>query len=351
MPQILTESQLLECVSAWRRSGLRIGFTCGSFDLLHAGHVDYLERARALCDRLIVAVNSDSSVRAYKDPRRPILTEQLRMKVVAGLSCVDAVTLLDEPRPTPLIELLKPDFYIKGGDYRTSQLKSASLVESYGGECVVIPIEHEISTSKVIERVGQYLLHARPERTPAQSARGLVLLDRDGTLIENVPFLKDPERVKSLPGVVEGLRALQDAGFVLAIVTNQQGVGLGYYTYDDFVAVNSALFRQLSDGGVRISRVFYCPHSFAENCECRKPSAKLIVEAMAYFGVQAGNCFLIGDSPSDVDAATAAGIHGILVDSTENSAAQMRVPDFGSATREILSTSLPLGRVPIGVIE
>ncbi len=341
MAPILTEGEVYERVSQWRESGLRIGFTCGAFDLLHAGHVDYLQRARLLCDRLVVAVNSDESIRAYKDPRRPIVAEQFRMKVIAALSCVDAVTLLDAPRPTGLIELLKPDFYIKGGDYKTSQLRSAPLVESYGGQCVAIPVEYEISTTKVIERVEQFLLNAPPEKVKRPAAAGLILLDRDGTLIENVSFLKDPSRVRVLPGVPEGLKELQDHGFVLAIVTNQQGMGLGYFSYDEFVAVNSAMFRELSKAGVRISRVFYCPHSFADGCECRKPGTKLVIDALSYFGAEADRCFLIGDSKDDVIAAQRAGCRGVLVSSeAQANPSPTRVPDFRSAVNFILSASL-----------
>src|SRR5438874_1478107 len=102
---------LVSQISAWRRSGLSVGFTCGAFDLLHAGHVDYLEKARQICDRLIVAVNSDSSIRRYKSPLRPIIAEQHRARLIAALACVDAVVIMDEDRPIALIEKLEPDFY------------------------------------------------------------------------------------------------------------------------------------------------------------------------------------------------------------------------------------------------
>src|SRR5260370_15639125 len=102
-------------VAAEKATGRRIGFTCGSFDLLHAGHVKYLAAARALCDRLMVAVNSDESVRRYKNPLRPVNPEDQRMYAVAGLEPVDAVTRLDDDRPLALLERWKPHVYIKGG--------------------------------------------------------------------------------------------------------------------------------------------------------------------------------------------------------------------------------------------
>ena len=97
-----------------------------------------------------------------------------------------------------------------------------------------------------MERIGGILRHAEPERQGAADYRGLVLLDRDGTLIRDVPFLHDPARVELMPGVGKGLAALQAAGFALAIVTNQQGIGLGYYSAQEMIAVNQQIFRSLS---------------------------------------------------------------------------------------------------------
>ncbi len=313
MPDIYTLEQLSALRSEWRQQGLRVGFTCGVFDLLHAGHVHYLETARTLCDRLVVAVNSDESVRSYKDPLRPIVKQEFRMNVIAALRAVDAVTLMTDTRPAGLIEVLRPDIYIKGGDYQVSQLKSASLVESYGGTCAVIPVNHEISTSAIVKRIQELSLYASPE-APARGLRGpLVLLDRDGTLIENSHFLKDPQKVRLLPGAGEGLQALQEAGFSLAVVTNQQGMGLGYFDYDAFVAVNSAMLRQLAPYGVQIARFYFCPHSLAEQCECRKPGARMMERALADFHCKPEDCFVIGDMQSDVEAAQAAGCSGILL--------------------------------------
>src|SRR5277367_6250370 len=128
----------LEAADLWvmkqRAEGLRIGFTCGAFDLLHAGHVDLLERAKGLCDLLLVVVNSDKSVGRYKSPLRPVNPELQRMQVVAGLGCVDAVVLLEEERPLVLIERWRPELYIKGGDYTGGGLRSGAAVESYGGK-------------------------------------------------------------------------------------------------------------------------------------------------------------------------------------------------------------------------
>ena len=107
----------------------------------------------------------------------------------------------------------------------------------------MIPSDFATSTTATIERIAAIAAHRPEERLPAQSPRALALLDRDGTLIRDVPFLNDPERVELLPGVAEGLAELQEAGFALALVTNQQGIGLGYLTRQQMIAVNQKLFR------------------------------------------------------------------------------------------------------------
>ena len=311
--KLLSHSQVDDWVAREREAGHRIGFTCGSFDLLHAGHVQYLAAAKKLCDRLIVAVNSDESVRRYKDPLRPVNPAQQRMYVIAGLASADVVTPMDDDRPLALLLRWKPDLYIKGGDYAASSLKSAEAVEQYGGEVRVIAPDFPTSTSKIIDRIGAILRHAAPDRPAPIVRRGLVLLDRDGTLIRDVPFLHDPEKVEMLAGVGEALARLQAAGFALVIITNQQGIGLGYFTEHDFIAVNQRLFRELAPFGVEIARIYYCPHSLADHCQCRKPATAMIERALRDFQIPPGRAFLIGDREADVQAGILAGIQTVLV--------------------------------------
>jgi rfaE bifunctional protein nucleotidyltransferase chain/domain len=307
LSKILSMDQMDRWVAAEKADGRRIGFTCGSFDLLHAGHVQYLEAARDLCDRLMVAVNSDASVSRYKNPLRPIVPQRERMYVVAGLASVDVVTLMEEDRPLSMLIRWKPDVYIKGGDYSEDALRSGDAVREYGGKVAVIRSDFETSSSKVIERIEAFTLHAKPEAAATQSFRGLVLLDRDGTLIRNVAFLHDPAKVEILPGVIDGLLKLQASGLRLAIVSNQQGIGLGYYTVQDFIAVNQRLLRELGARGVRISKIYFCPHSLGDQCSCRKPATGMITRAMRDFGVAPEQTFVVGDSDDDMQAGTDAG--------------------------------------------
>lgn len=304
-------------LAAWgdqqRASGHRIGFTCGAFDLLHAGHVDYLEQARGLCDTLIVALNSDASIQQYKSPLRPINPQQQRLRIIGALRSVDAVTLLDHPRPLPLIELIKPHFYIKGGDYTASNLRSAKVLDAWGGQAVVIKLRFDSSTTQTLERCALLAAHAEPEKPPQQTARGIVLLDRDGTVVKSVPFLHEPQRVELVPGAAEALVRLQAQGLRLAIVTNQQGIGLGYFSTDDFIAVNQAMLKQLASYGVKISKIYYCPHSLAENCPCRKPGTRLLERALSDFGIAPDRAFVVGDTAADSGAARALGVPALQI--------------------------------------
>ncbi|WP_344863946.1 D-glycero-beta-D-manno-heptose 1-phosphate adenylyltransferase, partial [Planomonospora alba] len=140
----------LEVAQVVRAAGGRLVATGGCFDLLHAGHVSLLRRARALGDALIVCVNSDDSVRRLKGPGRPVVGEQDRVEVLRALGCVDAVAIFDEGTPAALIERLRPDVWVKGGDYAESDLPEAETVRRAGGEIVILPLVPGQSTTNLI---------------------------------------------------------------------------------------------------------------------------------------------------------------------------------------------------------
>lgn len=144
----------LDTALAWR-NGLagRLVFTNGVFDLLHPGHVEYLEAARALGDHLLVAVNSDRSARGLgKGTGRPVAFEQARSRVLAALQAVDRVVVFDAPTPLELIAILRPDVLVKGGDYTRDTIVGADLVEAAGGRVVTIPLVPGYSTTALVEK-------------------------------------------------------------------------------------------------------------------------------------------------------------------------------------------------------
>ncbi len=151
--KIKVKKELLRIITDLKTKGKRIVFTNGCFDLLHIGHVRYLEKAKALGDVLVVGVNSDSSVRKLKGRRRPILPEQERAEILSGLGCVDYVALFDEIDPLKLITSLKPNVLVKGGDWTKEQTVGKEVVERSGGEVVILPFVKGASTSNLIETI------------------------------------------------------------------------------------------------------------------------------------------------------------------------------------------------------
>jgi D-beta-D-heptose 7-phosphate kinase/D-beta-D-heptose 1-phosphate adenosyltransferase len=151
--KIATLDGALGLVARWRAAGLRVGFTNGCFDLIHPGHVRLLGQARAACDRLIVGLNTDASVKRLKGPERPIQNEVARATVMASIGAVDMVVLFGEDTPLAMIEALKPDVLIKGADYRIDQVVGAEVVQSYGGKVVLAELEAGQSTTGTIGRI------------------------------------------------------------------------------------------------------------------------------------------------------------------------------------------------------
>jgi D-beta-D-heptose 7-phosphate kinase/D-beta-D-heptose 1-phosphate adenosyltransferase len=146
-----TRKTAIRLCQEWKKEGRRVVFTNGCFDILHAGHVDSLERARELGDRLIVGLNSDRSVRALKGNGRPINGEEDRARLLAALRAVDLVVVFDEDTPAELLSELRPHVLAKGGDYRAEELPGREFVE----EVIVLPLVKGLSTTETIRRMGK----------------------------------------------------------------------------------------------------------------------------------------------------------------------------------------------------
>lgn len=151
--KILELKDLIQALDAPRRSGQRIVFTNGCFDILHAGHVRYLTAARSQGDILVVGLNSDHSTRTIKDRHRPIVSQDQRAEVLAGLWCVDYVTIFNEPDPLKLITAIKPDVLVKGADWEEQDIVGAKIVKASGGKVLRVDVVPDISTSRIIDRI------------------------------------------------------------------------------------------------------------------------------------------------------------------------------------------------------
>jgi D-beta-D-heptose 7-phosphate kinase/D-beta-D-heptose 1-phosphate adenosyltransferase len=151
--KIKKREELLRIIKDLKAKGKRIIFTNGCFDLLHVGHIRYLEEAKILGDILIVGVNSDASVQKLKGPKRPVLPVEERTEILSGLGCVDYITIFDELDPLALITSLQPDVLVKGGDWTREQTIGKEVVERSGGEVIIIPFIKGASTSNIIETI------------------------------------------------------------------------------------------------------------------------------------------------------------------------------------------------------
>ena len=323
--KIKTREALASMREVWKASGKTVGFTSGAFDLLHAGHVDYLQKAGELCDILIVGLNTDASIQQYKGPDRPIIPQDDRIQVIAALEMVDYVFLFEERRNKQNIDILKPDFYIKAGDYNANTLTSKDAVESYGGEVRLIPVENQISTSTIIRSIvekegggfSQWITEEGAEhlQTTLPKSGPAVFLDRDGTINREILYLHEPERYELLPDAVEGVKKFQDMGYRIIVVTNQPGIGMGYYSKEDFYALNRIMLKAFSKSGILVDKIYFCPHSKSENCPCRKPGQAFVERAKSELNIDLSKSVMIGDKTSDLEFARRAGMKKILMDS------------------------------------
>jgi D-beta-D-heptose 7-phosphate kinase/D-beta-D-heptose 1-phosphate adenosyltransferase len=149
--KILTKNKLPATVRRLKAQGKRIAFTNGTFDILHLGHVTYLQKARTCADVLIVGVNTDRSVKTYKDPSRPVNPEQDRIQVLTALACVDYAILFNDPTPLKLIRAIKPEVLVKGADWAIKDIVGAREVMGWGGKVKRIPLVKGRSSTRVIK--------------------------------------------------------------------------------------------------------------------------------------------------------------------------------------------------------
>ncbi|MBF0528866.1 MAG: D-glycero-beta-D-manno-heptose 1-phosphate adenylyltransferase [Deltaproteobacteria bacterium] len=159
----MTWEQALNTVQNWRRQRLTVVFTNGCFDLMHIGHLRYLSEARALGQALVVGLNSDRSIREIKGPSRPIMPQDQRGEILAGLEMIDAVVTFDQPTPLELITWLKPDILVKGGDWPIDRIVGREVVQAQGGRILTIPLTPGVSTTAIIHRVLE-LYHVEKEK-------------------------------------------------------------------------------------------------------------------------------------------------------------------------------------------
>ena len=301
-------------------------FTNGVFDVLHRGHVNYLHQAAALGGSLIVAVNSDSSARLLgKGPDRPLNQAEDRAAVLAGLASVALVTFFDERTPVELIKEIRPDLYVKGGDYDMETLEETRVVRSWGGNALAIPFVDGYSTTALVRRIRAGDGAADGAGASTAAPRKAVFLDRDGVINRDRAYVSRWEDFEFVPGAIDAMRRLKTAGYALVVVTNQSGIARGYYSEAQYQALTAAMQQALLEAGAAVDAVYHCPHhpkgavaELAIDCDCRKPAPGMILRAARELKLSLADSILVGDKPSDIEAARAAGVGRAYIVQSDN---------------------------------
>ncbi len=303
-----------------------VEFTNGVFDVLHRGHVNYLHEARKLGGSLVVAVNSDASARMLgKGPDRPLNADIDRAAVLAGLASVSLVTFFDERTPVELIKETRPDIYVKGGDYDMASLEETRVVTGWGGRSLAIPFVDGFSTTSLVQRIRAGQSAPAPAAAGAVAPRKAAFLDRDGVINLDKAYVHTWDEFEFVPGAVAAMKALKDAGYALVVITNQSGIARGKYTEAQFHALTAQMKAALAEAGAAVDAVYHCPHhpsgqvaEFARECDCRKPEPGMILQAVKDLNLSLADSILVGDKPSDIEAARKAGVPRAYIVASDN---------------------------------
>lgn len=289
-----------------RRKKRKVVAMSGSMDLLHAGHVWALEESKKQGDILIVLINSDTSVKMYKGPNRPIVPEKDRAMMVASLECVDYVVLFNEINPIAALHTIQPDVYCNSSEWGKDCVER-NVVESYGGIVRVLPRTGGPSTTDILNRLTS---------TYKEKDVHAVFLDRDGTINDNKDgYIHLREDFVFLPGVLSALKKLSKTSYVLFIVTNQSGIGRGYYTKHTVEKLHVWIKKELKKHGVTINEIYYCPHRPEDGCTCRKPGYGLLLQAVQEYGVNLSKSWVVGDQWSDIAMGRMANVRTVKIGS------------------------------------
>lgn len=290
--KIKPRAALARIAARLKRQGKRIVTTNGSFDLLHAGHALALAEAKRQGDVLMALVNSDASVRGYKGPTRPIIPERERLAMVSAIGAVDYATLFDELNPKTILAEIKPNVHCNASEWGKHCVERA-VVEQHGGRIHVLKDRWDgMSTSAILKKVVATEA-ARPVRA--------IFLDRDGTINDDGEgYTHKREDFRFLPHVIHALQRLSKSDHKLIVVTNQSGIARGYYREAQMHHLHRWMRGELARQGVRIDRIYHCPHGPDDGCACRKPEPGMFLEAVKDFGVSLAHSWFVGDDPKDV---------------------------------------------------
>lgn len=302
--KLKSEPALIRLVSRLKNQGKKIVTYNGSFDLLHAGHLRSLKEAKKQGDVLIILLNSDKSVKIYKGPFRPIIPEDERALMLEALSCVDYVTLFDDITPMRILEHIRPDIHCNGSDWGKDCVER-EVVERNRGRVHILQWSPGLSTTNLMKRIVEL---------SGKNAPRAVFIDRDGTINNNQEgYIHKKEDFQFAHSAIPALQKLSRTDYNIIIISNQSGVGRGYYTKKDADKLFAWMKKELKKKKIRIDAVYCCPHHPNEKCECRKPKIGLLLKAAKDFGLSLSKSWMVGNEEKDVGAGREANIQTIKI--------------------------------------
>lgn len=289
--KIKTQKEIIKIIEDLKKRNKKVVAISGSFDILHSGHIKALREAKEQGDVLIVLLNSDNSVRTYKGPFRPINSQKERAEVLAALECVDYIVIFNQLTPVEILKKIKPDIFCNNSDWGKDCIERKT-VEENGGKIYLLKRFSFLSTSKIIKKILN--VYSKPE-TKA------IFLDRDGTINKKEPpYVYKIKDFKFAPTVIPALKKLSKTNYKIIIITNQSGIGRGYFKEKDLKKLHQWLIEILKKKGIRIDKIYYCPHSPDDNCLCRKPKTALALQAVKDFNISLSKSWLVGDDIKDI---------------------------------------------------
>ncbi|MFH1780842.1 MAG: HAD-IIIA family hydrolase [Candidatus Nealsonbacteria bacterium] len=302
--KIKTQKEIVEIIRQLKKNKKKIVTYNGSFDILHLGHIKSLEEAKQQGEVLIVPLNSDKSVKSYKGPNRPIVRENERAQTLAALSCVDYVVIFNEINPKEILNKIKPDIHCHGADWGKNCIER-EIIESNGGKIHILKTVPGLSTTGLIKKILD--VYAKPEIRA-------VFLDRDGTINVNGPgYTRQIKDFKFTSGALPALKKLSKTDYKIIIVTNQSGIGKGFFTEKDLAVLHRWMLVKFKKEKIRIDKIYHCPHIQEDNCSCRKPKIGMLEGAVRDFGINLSKSWIVGDSEKDVQMGKEANLKTIFL--------------------------------------
>lgn len=280
----------------------------GSFDIVHVGHIYTIKQAKKQGDLLIVGLNSDKSIRSYKNGQGPIFNQSARAYLLSAIEDVDNIVYFDEPNPIKFLEAIRPDIHCNAASYGQDCVE-AKTVKKNGGKLYLIPDNMSddkmtYSTSNVIEQIIEHY----------KDKIKVVFLDRDGVVNVDTGYTHKIKDLQLTKNCIKGLNEFKGLGYKFIIITNQSGIARKYFQEEHMHEFNDALLALLMKGGIKIEKVYYCPHhpDLTGDCDCRKPRHGLFSKAKKEFNIDMLGSISIGDKDSDTIAAKNSGVGTII---------------------------------------